>query len=140
MLRRLSFVLSLWSTLAAGPLLADNLAGADAFLCTVLEATACELETDCVKVAPWEINMPRFIEVDLAKKELRTTAASQENRSTSIELLRREAGVIVLQGFQEGRAFSIVIHEESGELSAAVARDGRAVAAFGACTTLPSSK
>jgi hypothetical protein len=127
------------STLAA-PLLADNLSGSNVFLCTTLEATACELEADCVKIAPWEINLPRFVEVDLDKKLLRTTAASQENRSTEIERLRREEGLIVLQGYQEGRAYSMVIHEESGELSAAVARDGKAVAVFGACTTLPGSK
>lgn len=143
MFRRMSLVVGFVSTvsmLAAAPLLADNLAGSDAFLCTTLEATACEHEADCVKIAPWEINLPRFVEIDLDKKQLRTTQASSENRSTDIEQLRREEGMIVLQGYQDGRAYSIVIHEESGELSAAVARDGRAVAVFGACTTLPSSK
>jgi hypothetical protein len=48
--------------------------------------------------------------------------------------------MIVIQGFEKGRAFSFVITEESGSLSAAVAAEGKAVAVFGACTPMPASR
>jgi hypothetical protein len=50
--------------------------------------------------------------------------------------MQRTDGMIVLQGFEAGRAFSFVIQEESGQLSAAIARQGITVSVFGACTPL----
>ena len=76
--------------------------------------------------------------MDLAAKTLSTTAASGENRSTPIKNLEREEGMIILQGYENGRAFSFVIAEEDGMASIAVARDGLSVAVFGACTPMPS--
>lgn len=113
---------------------ADDLRGTDRFLCTAIQATACFVEGDCVIDVPANLNVPQFIVVDLKAKSLATTKASGENRSTAVEHLRRENGKVVLQGYERERAFSIVIHEESGDLSAAVAQDGRGVTVFGSCT------
>jgi hypothetical protein len=115
-------------------LLADDLRGTNRFLCTAIQATACFVDGDCVMDVPANLNVPQFIVVDLKARSLATTKASGQNRATAVEHLRRENGTVVLQGFERERAFSIVIHEESGELSAAVAQDGRAVAIFGSCT------
>ena len=122
---------------AATPALrADDLTGADQLLCTAVQATKCTDDGDCAQDLPWNLNVPQFIQVDLKAKRLSTTKASGENRSTPIEALKRENGQIVLQGFERGRAFSFVIDEATGMLSAAVAAQGRAVVVFGACTTL----
>ena len=58
------------------------------------------------------------------------------NRATPIKNLHREDGLIFLQGVEMGRAFSFVIQEETGDLSAAVAREDVTVSVFGACTPL----
>ena len=102
---------------------------------TAVQATRCAEEGDCYQDLPWNLNVPQFIQVDLVAKRLSTTKASGENRSTPIEYLKRAGGVIVLQGFEGGRAFSFVISEATGMLSAAVAAEGKAVVVFGACTT-----
>ena len=68
---------------------------------------------------------------------LSTTEASGENRRTPIRHLTREGGMIVLQGFEMERAFSFNIDEATGVMTAAVARPGLFVGAFGACTPLP---
>ena len=65
-----------------------------------------------------------------------TTKASGENRSTPMRTLEKENGLIFIQGIEQGRAFSLVIAESTGTLSVAVARDGKAVSLFGACTPL----
>ncbi len=101
-----------------------------------MQATRCLESGDCVVDLPWNLKIPQFIEVDLSARKLSTTKASGENRSTKIDQLRREDGMIVLQGFERGRAFSFVINEETGVLSAAVAAQGKAVAVFGACTPM----
>jgi hypothetical protein len=119
-----------------GGSLADDLSGADKLLCTSVQATVCWPEGDCEIGPPWNWNIPQFIEVDLDNKLLSTTAASGENRRTPIKNLERENGNIFLQGFEQGRAFSFVIAEESGRLAVAVARDGITVSVFGACTPI----
>ncbi|HYV20896.1 MAG TPA: hypothetical protein VFC25_17920 [Verrucomicrobiae bacterium] len=121
--------------LLAGALVrADDLTGAQQILCTAVQATKCAEEGDCYQDLPWNLNVPQFIQVDMVAKRLSTTKASGENRSTPIEYLKRTGGVIVLQGFEGGRAFSFVISEGTGMLSAAVAAEGKAVVVFGACT------
>ena len=114
---------------------ADDLTGAQQLLCTAVQATSCAEEGGCYQDLPWNLNVPQFIQVDLVAKRLSTTKASGENRSTPIEYLKRTGGVIVLQGFEGGRAFSFVISEGTGMLSVAVAAEGKAVVVFGACTT-----
>jgi hypothetical protein len=119
--------------LASGPLLADDLKGVNRFLCTAVQASVC-FEDDCESGPAWDWNVPQFIQIDLDKKTLSTTPASGENRSTPIRNMERHDGLIVLQGFEKGKAFSFVIAEETGSVTVAVARDGVGVTVFGACT------
>jgi hypothetical protein len=125
--------------LAGGAAWADDLTGSTRFLCTSVQATACHEDGECWIDLPWNINVPQFIEVDLDARRLSTTKASGENRSTPIEHLSRDNGTIVLQGFEMGRAFSFVITEQTGQVTVAVAAEGRAVAVFGACTPMPGA-
>lgn len=124
---------------AAAPLAADGLEGRDAFLCAVLEVSRCVPEEGCARVALGDLNIPDFVEIDLAAKLLRTTAASGENRTTPILGITRQERTIILQGVEKGRAWSFVLDEESGELTAAVARVGFSVTAFASCTPLPAA-
>ena len=121
----------------AAPAAADDLTGADRFLCAPGEVTVCSMDGECASGPPWEFNVPDFIEVDLEAGLLKTTEASPENRQTPILNTTREDGMIVLQGFEMGRAFSIYVDESSGDMTAATARDGLFVGAFGVCTPLP---
>ena len=113
---------------------ADDLTGADRILCSAIQATICESGGECESGSPWLWNIPQFVVVDFKEETLSTTKASGENRITPIKNLQRTDGVIFLQGVEAGRAFSFVIEEETGTLSAAVARKGITVSVFGACT------
>ena len=79
-------------------------------------------------------------EVDLDARRMSTTAASGENRTTPIEHLKRVDGAVVFHGYEMGRAFSWVIDEQTGYVTAAIAADGMAVSVFGACTPMPHSE
>ena len=133
-------VAAAWFALAlvvmTGMASADDVGESNRFLCTPVQATLCIEDGECAVELPWNVNIPQFIEVDLDAKRLATTKASGENRETAIEHLRRADGTIVFHGFEVGRAFSWVIDERSGRVTAAVATDGIAVAIFGACTPL----
>ena len=136
-MKRITWVLLTAALALSGTSLAaaDDITGSSRILCTAVQATRCDEEGDCYQDLPWNLNVPQFIQIDLNAKRLSTTKASGENRSTPIEVLKREAGLIVLQGFERGRAFSFVIAEATGMASVAVAAEGRAVVVFGACTT-----
>ena len=118
---------------------ADDVTGADHILCASLEATRCDLD-GCVTQDPVLWNIPQFLEIDLTARRLQTTAASGQNRATPIATLVRDNGHLYIQGLEGGRAFSLVIHEASGELNAAVAASGTSTAVFAACTPLPATQ
>ena len=116
--------------------LADDIRGSDRVMCAVLHATRCSADSECQTGSPRLWNIPDFIEFDFIKKHLQTTKATGTDRVTPIPTLVREQGKIFIQGIEKERVFSIVIDEKSGNLTAAMATDGRAVSAFGVCTPL----
>jgi hypothetical protein len=63
-----------------------------------------------------------------------TTKASEESRSTPIKNLERDGDLIILQGAENGRAFSMIISESTGMVSIAVALADKGVVVSGACT------
>jgi len=113
---------------------AENLEGADEVICAAGQAQICLETGECYAVPPVDLDIPEFVLIDTAKKTIRTTKASGENRATEFSMFSRNAGLITLQGAEEGRAFSFVIHEATGRLTAAITRDGLTVTVFGACT------
>ena len=119
---------------SSAPLLADNLAGSQTFLCAAREVFACSPGDSCSALDPADLNVPDFLLVDLAAKQLRTTAASGENRATAILQMSRDQGLLFLQGIDMGRAWSFLIIEETGDLTASVARENLSVSVFGVCT------
>ena len=139
MKRSLTITLALVVVLAATGVWADDLKGANQLLCTAVQATECLQGGDCFVDLPWNLKVPQFIEVNLDTKRLSTTKASGENRETPITHLTREGDLIVLQGLENGRAFSFMITEETGRLAVAVATKEKTVAVFGACTPLPAA-
>lgn len=134
-----SSVRILASLAAIGPVVAqaDNLTGADRFLCASSRVVRCYSIGDCDAGPPWEWNMPSFINVDLKNKLLSTPAASAEQRRSPITHVVREAGQIIVQGVESGRALSMVINEATGLASSAISLDGITVNVFGACTPQP---
>jgi len=126
--------------LPTGFALADDLTGAGQFLCSATTASVCGELGECAGGPPWALNIPQFIQVDLEKKTLSTTAASGEARSTPIKNLERAEGMIAIQGFEQGRAFSFLIDQKTGFASIAVARDGLGVVVFAACTPMSASR
>jgi|KBSSwiStaDraftv2_1062776.scaffolds.fasta_scaffold972766_2 hypothetical protein len=139
-LRLRTLSLLVLAPLAVVPAYADDLKGAQKLLCSSGQLAACFDDGECEHAAPWTLNVPAFIQVDLSAKTLSTTPASGENRTTPIRSLDRADGRLVIQGFEGGRAFSFLIDEETGALTAAVARNGVGVIVFGNCTPTPAAR
>ena len=122
--------------LAVAPAAADRLAGSEVFLCSPAQAVRCWMDGECESGPPWTWNIPDFIRFDLGAGMIRTTRSSGEARESPIGTVERSEGLIAVQGYEHGRAVSIVISEETGLASMAMAMEGSTVTAFGACTPL----
>ena len=120
--------------LTGGMALAENLEGADQFLCAAVQVQICFETGECFAAAPWELSMPDFVVIDVKKKSVSTTKASGESRSTQFTSVEKSDGTIFLQGLEGQRLFSFVIEEFTGHMTVAIVRDGFTVNVFGVCT------
>jgi hypothetical protein len=118
----------------ASPIAADVLKDVQRMLCVPGPVFHCVADRDCKSELPEDEFIPEFIEVDLKRDTLATTRASGEDRSTPIQSQKRDAGYIYLQGVENGRSFSMVISENTGDLTFVVAADGETATMFGDCT------
>ena len=113
---------------------AEDVTGVTRMVCASGQAQICLETGECYAAAPFELAVPDFVIIDTKKGVISTTKASGLNRSTEFTKSERKDGLIYLQGVEGGRAFSFVIHETTGRMTAAIARDGLSVTVFGACT------
>jgi hypothetical protein len=123
--------------IATGPAAAEGVGGIDRMLCTVQQVSICAPFADCMPGSPLDWDLPDFVVIDVAAKTLSTTAASERPRASAVRHLERDHGHLFLQGVENKRAFSIVIVEETGELSAAVSMADLNLSIYGVCTPMP---
>jgi hypothetical protein len=136
MLQRILIATGLATGCLGAPALADDVTGVNQILCAVVEVNFCSPDVMCEQGSPWLWNVPDFIEVDLTAKELRTTQASTRFRKTPIVHMVKQEGQVVLAGLENGRAFTFMITEKTGEATISVAAYGEGGIAFGSCTPM----
>jgi hypothetical protein len=113
---------------------ADSLEDVDRMVCAAAQVQICIESDTCYSATAAELDVPEFVVIDIRKKVISTTRASNLNRATTFNSVEKSDGLIYLQGIEGGRAFSFVIDEASGHMTVSIARDGIAVSVFGACT------
>jgi hypothetical protein len=116
------------------PALSDEVTDANRMLCASGPVSHCVEGIGCNSADPEDENIPEFIEVDLKRKTLAATQASGMERSTSIQHQSQSEGNIYLQGLENGRLYSLVIAQISGDLSFTVTANGETATMFGCCT------
>ena len=128
---RISTLLVLTACVAAH---ADDVTDKDRILCSSTKVMLCVEDGLCFEISVLDADAPQFLIIDTKKKTVATTEASGDNRESPVANMSRTEGRIFLQGVENNRAYSILIEEKFGRFSAAIARDGITVSAFGACT------
>ena len=128
-----------WVCVALGLLIgggaaADDISESDEIVCAPSELHICVENDSCYAASTSDLDVPEFVIIDVDNKTISTTKASNDPRTTTFANVRRESGLIYLQGIENERAFSFVIDESTGRMSVALSSDGISVSAFGACT------
>jgi len=107
--------------------------GSRDLLCVPTDAIQCEGAGDCERVAVEEINLPRFVNIEFKKKQLRGTVLGGEEETTAIGNVKSDDGRTILQGAENSRGWSMTIDHGTGDMSAAIAGDDIGFVLFGVC-------
>ena len=107
--------------------------GSKPMLCAVTAVSECTKAGACERSAPQEgNNLPGFVRVDVKAKLLTDNDVS--GRKTEIKSSAIVDNQLMLQGAENGKAWSIVIASDSGIFGSSVVEDDGLFAIFGRCT------
>jgi hypothetical protein len=128
------FWLVLCLSLMPPAVLAAKYDGSAPLLCAVIEVLECEAGAECHRGDAESVNLPPFVKIDVPQKVLGTTEAAAEQRATPITHAERLDDRLTLQGGEGGRAWSLIIAQDTGKLTATITDDRVGFVIFGACT------
>ncbi len=110
---------------------ASNLDSSKPLVCAMVEVLDCGLLDQCERINPQDVNLPDIFRLDIKKKEI-----SGADRKTQIQRIVHEEGNVILQGNStNGRAWSILLSEDTGKFTGAVAGVEFGFLIFGSCIT-----
>jgi hypothetical protein len=110
--------------------------GSVPLVCVPLAVTECGADGECQKGTPQSVNLPQFFSVDFKTMTIR---AVEENRESAIKTVDRVHGKMILQGVQGQLGWTMIIAEDSGQMSATIAGAIEGYIIFGSCTLLSQS-
>ena len=117
-----------------GLVVAGDFDGSKPLICALIETHECVVGEECQRGLPSNIDVPQFLKLDFKKKMISGTTEDGESRTASIESMTRLEGNLILQGVQNGRAWSMVINESTGKCIISASDDTAGFIVFGACT------
>jgi hypothetical protein len=110
---------------------AEGLAGTGTLSCAVASAAECDEAAQCHAVTLEQISVPDALRIDLDARRLTSADGSRTSPISAIEVLE---AVLVLQGHQEGRGWTVVIDRASGHLVGTLADVEGSFALAGGCS------
>ena len=129
---RLSVALACMA-LASPAVAAGKYDGSKPMLCAISAMSECTADGNCERSVPQAgNNLPTFVRVDVKGKLL--TDNDRSGRKSEIKASSVVGGQLMLQGVEEGKAWSMVIASEGGTFGASVVEDDGLFALFGNCT------
>ena len=124
--------LGLLGVVFASGAVAGDFDGKKRLLCSTSLAIECTNHYECHNSPPEVSSIPPFIRVDAKKKTLRGTRDGAEE-STPIDRVANDHGLLMLQGFEHTRGWTILISEETGRMSMTINDHESSFVMFGVC-------
>lgn len=121
--------------------MAGDFDGSKPLLCTVIDVTECIMGEKCKEVTAEEINLPRYLWINVGKKTIRSQKTGDDARKSPIEHVNTLDGKLMLQGAEQGWddvrdgfGWTITIMEDTGQMVLTASGDLVGEVAFGICT------
>lgn len=108
--------------------------GQRALVCSFDAAAECDTEAQCSTVSSGEIDLPESIAVDFKAHRLRSPDGQ---RSSPIDATAVSDAVLIAQGNQNGRGWSMVIDRATGRMTGTIAETAGAFVVGGSCANAP---
>jgi hypothetical protein len=124
------FLTGLAVLLAAGTASAEPLDTTKALTCTLNGSSQCDAVAACIPVTLEQIDLTDTLLVDFANNQLTSKANERTSPIDDVDVLET---VLVVQGHQNGRGWTMVIDRETGHLSAALAEIAGSFVLAGDC-------
>jgi hypothetical protein len=99
--------------------------------CALGKASECDGTARCSDVAVAEIDLPETVRVDFVARQLTSPDRQRTSPISAVETLE---AVLVLQGHQDGRGWTMVVERATGHLSATVTDAEGVFVLAGGCT------
>jgi len=109
--------------------------GSAPVICGTTAVTECSADGRCQRGTATDVNFPTIFQVDAGGKKLKNLHANtdQQGMESSIRSVDHANGKMILSGADGERGWNVLIHESTGQMSAAVAGDGEGFVIFGQC-------
>jgi hypothetical protein len=107
--------------------------GSKNLLFATIQIFECEANAKCEQVTPEEINFAQFLKINFNKKEITGTRKNGEMITSKIVDVVSNEGMLMLQGVEHGRAWSMAIKQATGNATVTVAGEQEGFIVFGAC-------
>ena len=115
-------------------LFAGDFDGSKPLLCAIIETVECVQGSECQRGTAESVGIPQFLKINFERKTITSTAETGPIRTTKIKNMERMRGMLILQGVQNGKAWSMMINEDTGKVVLSVSDVMSGFIVFGACT------
>jgi hypothetical protein len=106
--------------------------GSAPVICGAMLVAECGAEGRCQRRSAENVNLPSLFRIDVKAMKTHNLEA-EKGRVSPIKAVEHANGRLLLQGVDGDRGWTIVIHEESGKMSATVSADSEGFVVFGQC-------
>jgi hypothetical protein len=103
-------------------------------VCSLGEVTICTT-AGCHEASLDTLEIPRMIRFDLKEGVMHAVTPGDLGRRSNFKIIESSDTKLVLQGYENGRAFSAVL-DEPGMLAISASTDGTTFSVFASCTSL----
>ena len=128
---RVMYIVAALVLMMSGAAAAGDFDGSKLLICAPVEAMDCGPGEGCSKERPEDIGAPNFLRIDFANKVI-----VGPKQTTPILVMDKSDDQILLQGKELGYAWTLVLAQESGTLTATLVNHEAAFVLFGSCTPL----
>jgi len=114
---------------------ANDFDGSKPLVCAAIFSAECNAgDQECITGAPWMINIPVFMKIDFAAKQVTTTKQHENTRTSTISHVGKlDNGHTAIQGVDSTYVWSMLITEETGSMTLSIAGEDTGYLVFGAC-------
>jgi hypothetical protein len=129
--KRSSLLPTLLALVLAGAAAAEGVDASKPLRCALAEAAECDEQAACEVVTLEQIELPAEWRVDFAAKQLVSLDGQRTSPIAALDVLE---ALLVLQGHQNGRGWTLVLERTTGRLSGAIATAEGAFVLAGGCS------